>query len=151
MNRYARILLTSAMGVLIAAIGGVVMGDLAATPLPDGYYPWFEEHLNIHVGLVLTSTIQQILAYGLLLFLAAYLVTRSMFLAPWMGVACLLAGFWLYATVGMAWLYGIPARNVMPTLTWYMAVPVVVHAAALAGGAWIGARSAAEPRKQSVG
>jgi len=140
MEKYSKILLAVGLGVMVSAIGVVLMGYVAAVTIPKEYFSWFQSSLGLQVAMTLLYAVQQIIGFGLLLFAAAYLVTRKLSLPPLLAIACLLIGFWFYSVVGVALVYNEPVGHLVSALHWSMVTLLIVHIACLALGAILGSR-----------
>jgi hypothetical protein len=116
MGTFSKMGLSIGIGVLVSAIGIVILGYLAAVAIPKEYFFWFQENLNLPIGFALLDIVQQSISFGVLLFSAGYLITKKLSLSPTVTAACLLTGFWLYAVVGSPLVYNVPISNPIPEL-----------------------------------
>jgi hypothetical protein len=139
-DKFRKIILATGAGLLAGAMGVEITGYLAAITVPEEYFVWFQENLNTHIGFVLLYTVQNILGFGLLLLAAGYLVTRRLLLSPLVAALCLLTGFWLYSTIGVALVYGGPVSNPIPSLNVAVINMLVISILFLAFGVALGKR-----------
>ncbi|MFV8781152.1 hypothetical protein ACNKU7_01905 [Microbulbifer sp. SA54] len=138
MNVYSKIFLAAIAGALASAISMTLMGYLAAVTIPKEFFSWFQQSPNL--GFVLLTSVQQILAYGLPLLAAGYLVVKRLSLATGPALLSLLAGFWLYTIVGTALIYQAPLQNPFAALSLPMVIMLTIHILFLAAGIALGKR-----------
>jgi len=148
MEKWSKVLSAMAIGALVAAIGVVLMGYLAAVSVPREYISWFESEFGLQVAMTLLYIVQQVLGFGLFLFAAGYVLTRQLSLSPLLATACTLAGFWLYSVVGVALVYSEPVGYFLSALHWSMAIMLVVHLLCLVAGVALGKKQGAKQKRE---